>query len=99
MVSISLPPFSYNTLSTHSLVFIVHSLFAIYLKKKQISVITALGFGFFGTITQTMMTAMIKSSNSQSDPDDSDSRHSPLAKTHTISSSPKPRPPKYHTNN
>ena len=45
-----------------------------------------------------MMTAMIESSNSPSDPNDSDSPHSPLAKTHTISSSPKPRPPKYHTN-
>ena len=45
-----------------------------------------------------MMTAMIKSSNSQSEPDDSDSPHSPLAKTHAISSSPKPRPSKYHTN-
>ena len=45
-----------------------------------------------------MMTAMIKSSNSQSESDDSGSPHSPLAKTHTISSSPEPRPPKYHTN-
>ena len=45
-----------------------------------------------------MMTAMIKSSNSQSESDDSVSPHSPLAKTHTISSSLKPRPPKYHTN-
>ena len=45
-----------------------------------------------------MMTAMIKSSNSTSDPNDSDSPHSSLAKTHTLSSSPKPRPPKYHTN-
>ena len=45
-----------------------------------------------------MMTAMIKSSNSQSESDDSDSPYSPLAKTHTMSSSPQPRPPKYHTN-
>ena len=44
------------------------------------------------------MTAMLKSSNSHSESDDSDSPHSPLAKTHTLSSSPKPRPPKYHTN-
>ena len=85
--------------------FAFNTLFSIYrsstvrnLLKKQVSVITALGFGFFGTITQTMMTAMIKSSNSQSESDDSYSPHSPLAKTHTIFSSPKPRPPKYHTN-
>ena len=45
-----------------------------------------------------MMTAMIKSTHSPSDSDDSDSPHSPFVKTHTTSSSPKPRPPKYHTN-
>ena len=45
-----------------------------------------------------MMTAMIKSTHSSSDSDDSDSPHSPLAKNITTSSSPKPRPPKYHTN-
>ena len=93
----SLLLFSYNSLSIHSLVFTVHSLFKIYLKK-QISVITALGFGFFGTFTKTMMTAMIKSTHSSSDSDDSDSPHSPLAKNNTTSPSPKPRPPKYHTN-
>ena len=85
--------FAFNTLFSIYRSFTVRNLL-----KKQISVITALGFGFFGTITQTMMTAMIKSSNSPSDPNDSDSPHSPLAKTHTLSSSPKPRPPKYHTN-
>ena len=85
--------FAFNTLFSIYRSFTVRNLL-----KKQISVITALGFGFFGTITQTMMTAMIKSSNSTSDPNDSDSLHSPLAKTHTLSSSPKPRPPKYHTN-
>ena len=42
------------------------------LLEKQTSVITALEFGFFGTITQTTMTAMIKSSNSQPQSDDSD---------------------------
>ena len=93
----SLLLFSYNSLSIHSLVFTVHSLFEIYLKK-QISVITALGFGFFGTITKTMMTAMIKSTHSSSDSDYFDSPHSPLPKNNTTSSKPKPRPPKYHTN-
>ena len=44
-----------------------------------------------------MMTAMIKSSNSHSDSDDSDSPNSPLAKNQTLSSSPNSRPPKYHT--
>ena len=85
--------FAFNTLFSIYRSFTVRNLL-----KKQISVITALGFGFFGTITQTMMTAMIKSSNSPSDPNDSDSPHSPLAKTHTLSPIPKPRPPKYHTN-
>ena len=85
--------FAFNTLFSIYRSFTVRNLL-----QKQISVITALGFGFFGTITQTMMTAMIKSSNSPSNPNDSDSPHSPLAKTHTLSSSPKPRPPKYHTN-
>ena len=93
----SLLLFSSNSLSIHSLVFTVHSLFEIYLRK-QFSVVTALGFGFFGTITKTMMTVIIKSTHSSSDSDDSDSPHSPLAKNNTTSSSPKPRPPKYHTN-
>ena len=85
--------------------FAFNALFSIYrsftvrnLLKKQISVITALGFGFFGTITKTMMTAVIKSTHSSSDSDDSDSPHSPLANNNTTSSSSKPRPPKYHTN-
>ena len=87
--------------------FAFNTLFSIYrsftVRNLLISVITALGFGFFGTITKTMMTAMIKSTHSSSDSDDSDSPHSPLAKTplaknNTTSSSPKPRPPKYHTN-
>ena len=85
--------FAFNTLFSIYRSFIVRNLL-----KKQISVITAFGFGFFGTITKTMMTAMIKSTHSPSDSDDSDSPHSPLAKNHTNSSSPKPRPPKYHTN-
>ena len=83
--------------------FAFSTLFSIYrsftvrnLLKKQISVITALGFGFFGTITKTMMTAMIKSTHSSSDFDDSDSPHSPLAKNNTTSPSSKPRPPKHH---
>ena len=84
--------FAFNTLFSIYCSFTVRKLL-----KKQISVLTALGFGFFGTITQTMMTAMLKSSNSHSESDDSDSPHSPLAKTHTISPSPNPRPPKYHT--
>ena len=85
--------FAFNTLFSIYRSFTVRNLL-----KKHISVITALGFGFFGTITQTMITAMTKSSNSQSKSDDSDSPHSPLAKTHTISSSPKSRHPKYHAN-
>ena len=85
--------FAFNTLFSIYRSFTVRNLL-----KKQISVITALGFGFFGTITKTMMTAMIKSTHSTSDPDDSDSPLSPLAKNNTTSSSPEPRPPKYHTN-
>ena len=84
--------FAFNTLFSIYRSFTVRSLL-----KKPISVLTALGFGFFGTITQTMMTAMLNSSNSHSESDDSDSPHSPLAKTHIPSSSPKPRPPTYHT--
>ena len=91
--------------TTLFLQFAFNTLFSIYrsftvrnLLKKQISVITALGFGFVGTITKTMMTAMIKSTHSTANFDDSDSPHSPLAKNNTTSSSPKPRPPKYHTN-
>ena len=85
--------FAFNTLFSIYRSFTVRNLL-----KKQISVITALVFGFFGTITKTMMTAMIKSTHSPSDSDDSDSPHSPLAKTHNTSSTSKPRPPKYHTN-
>ena len=85
--------FAFNTLFSIYRSFTVRNLL-----KKQISVKTALRFGFFGTITKTMMTAMIKSTHSLSDLDDSDSPHSPLAKSHTTSSSPKPRPPKYQTN-
>ena len=44
-----------------------------------------------------MMTAMIKSTNSHPDSDDSDSPNSPLAKNQTLSSSPNFRPTKYHT--
>ena len=85
--------FAFNTLFRIYRSFTVRNLL-----KKQISVITALGFGFFGTITKTLMTAMIKSTHSSSDSDNSDSPHSPLAKNNTTSSSSKPRPPKYHTN-
>ena len=85
--------FAFNTLFSIYRSFTVRNLL-----KKHTSVLSALGFGFFKTFTQTMMTAMLKSSNSHSESDDSDSPHSPLAKTHIPSSSPKPRPPNYHTN-
>ena len=46
---------------------------------KQISLVSAFGHGFFGTVTKPMMTAIIKPSNFNSDSDDSDtpspSRH------------------------
>ena len=51
----------------------------------------------FAAITQTMMTAMIKSTNSHPDSDDSDSPNSPLAKNQTLSSNHNSRQPKYHT--
>ena len=60
--------FAFNTLFSIYRSFTVRNLL-----KKQISITTALGFGFFGTITQTMMTAMLKPSNSHSESDDSDS--------------------------
>ena len=44
------------------------------------------------------MTAMIKSTHSPPDSDDSDSPHSQLAKPYNTSSTPKPLPPKYSTN-
>ena len=44
------------------------------------------------------MIAMIKSSESHSDSEDSDSPHSPLSKTHNICSNSKHCPPNYHTN-
>ena len=71
--------FAFNTLFSIYRSFTVRNLL-----KKQISVITALGFGFFGTITKTMMTAMIKSTHSSSDSDDSDSPHSPLEKKYNV---------------
>ena len=84
--------FAFNTLFSIYRSFTVRNLL-----RKQISVLTALGFGFLGTITQTMMTAMIKSTNSHPDSDDSDSPNSPLAKNQTLSSNPNSRQPKYHT--
>ena len=84
--------FAFNTLFSIYRSFTVRNLL-----KKQISFLTAFGFGFFGTVTQTMMTAMIKSTNSHPDSDDSDSPNSPLAKNQTLSSSPNLRPPKYHS--
>ena len=45
--------------------------------KKQITLISVLGYGFFGTVTGTMVTAMLPPPNSDSDNDnnDSDSSH------------------------
>ena len=84
--------FAFNTLFSVYRSFTVRNLL-----KKQISFLTAFGFVFFGTITQTMMTAMIKSTNPHPDSDDSDSPNSPLAKNQNLSSSPNFRPPKYHS--
>ena len=64
--------FAFNTLISFYRSFTVRNLL-----KKRISLISALGFGFFGTITQTMMTAMIKSFDSHSNSEDSDSPQSP----------------------
>ena len=70
--------FAFNTLNSIYRSFTVRNLL-----KKRISVISALGFGFFGTITLTLMTAMIKSSDSHSDSEDSDSPQSPPSNSHT----------------
>ena len=70
--------FAFNTLLSVYRSFTVKNLL-----KKQISVIFALGFGFFGTIAQTTMTAMIKSSDSISDSGASDSPQPPPSNSHT----------------
>ena len=57
--------FAFNTLLSIYCSFPVKNLL-----QKQISLLSALGYGFFGTITQTMMTAMIKPSDSHSDSKD-----------------------------
>ena len=80
---------SYNLPSTHLLVFIV---------RLQSSVTSALGFVFFGTITQIMMTAMIKPSDSHSDSEGSDSPQPPPFNFHTKSLNPKPKSPNYQPN-
>ena len=85
--------FAFNTLISIYCSFTVRNLL-----KKQISVISALGFGFFGTITQTMMTAMIKSSDSHSDSEDSDSPQSPPSNSHSKSLNPKPKSLNYQSN-
>ena len=82
--------FPFNTLLSTYRSFIVKNLL-----KKQISVTSALGFGFFGTITQTLMTAMIDSSDSQSDSDDFHSLHPPPSNSHTKSSYSKPKSSNY----
>ena len=74
--------FAFNTLLSIYRSFAVKNLL-----KKQISVISALGFDFFSTITQTLMTAMSKSSDTHSDSEDSDSPHPPPSDSHTKSSS------------
>ena len=56
---------------------------------KHIPLVSASGYGFFGTVTKAMMTAMMKSSNSNSDSDDSESPpppnfKSPLKKIHPL---------------
>ena len=66
--------------------------------KKQISLISALGYGFFGTITHTMMTAMIKPPDSQSDSEDSDSPQLPPSTSHTRSPPSKSKSSTYQPN-
>ena len=80
---------SYNLPSTHLLVIIV---------RLQISVTSALGFVFFGTITQIVMTAMIKSSDSHSDSECSDSPQPPPSNFHTKSLNPKLKSPNHQPN-
>ena len=53
---------------------------------------------FFGTITQIMMTAMTKSSDSHSDSEGSDSPQPPPSNFHTKSLNPKPKSPNYQPN-
>ena len=86
--------FVFNTLISFNRSFTVRNLL-----KKQISVISALGFVFFGIITQTMMTARIKASDSHSDSEDSDSPQSPPSNFHTKSLNPKPKSLNYQPNN
>ena len=85
--------FAFNTLLSIYRSFSVKNLL-----KKQISVISAPGFGFFATITQTMMTAMNKSSDSHSDSEDSGSPQPPPSNPHTKSSYSKPKSPNYQPN-
>ena len=61
----------FSLLSTHSLVYIAPSLLRKFLRNKSLF-FSAFGYDFFGTVTKTMITAMIKSPNSNSDSDDSD---------------------------
>ena len=78
--------FAFNTLISIYRSFTVRNLL-----KKQIAVVSALGFGFFGTTTQTMRTAMIESSDSHSDSEDFDSPQSPPSNSHTKSLNSKPK--------
>ena len=68
------------------------------LPRKQISLISALGYGFFGTITHTMMTAMIYHSHPHSDSEDSDSPQPPPSTSHTKSPPSKSKNSTYHPN-
>ena len=64
--------------------------------KKQISLISALGYVFFGTIIHTMMTAMIKPPDPHSDSEDSDSPQPPPSTSNT-KSPPLNSKPSLHT--
>ena len=86
--------FAFNTLLSVYRSFTVKNLL-----KKQISVIFALGFGFSGTIARTMMTAMIKSSDSHSGSGASDSPQPPLSNSHIKPSYSKPKSPNYQPKN
>ena len=54
-------------------IFILYCSFTVtIILNKQISLVSAIGYGFFGTVIKPMMAAMIKPLDSISDSDDSD---------------------------
>ena len=85
--------FAFNTLLSIYRSFTVNNLL-----KKQISLISAIGYCFFGTITQTLMTAMNKPPDSHSDSEDSDSSQPPPSTSHVRSPHSKPKSPTYQPN-